>query len=332
MLPKSSKPSFKKAAHYEITNGTAVNFASAAQGRKIITAKDDYISRLSLFDYQSKMKSNRNDIQQDEFLDFFGANTMKWNKQQKNKIVSALNVFNKKAANIYLPLPKKVFFVKTTGQEESEAAYTRANAIFLPESFFHAKQERIDWVVAHELFHVLTRANPELKEQLYKTIGFKKTDEIELPSPLRHYKISNPDAPVNDHVIKVQIDGKDQWTIPVIYSDRDYVPEKEQNFFRYLKFSLLLVERDNKNLQKIKAVLDRKKKPKLADPDTVKGFFDQIGTNTDYIIHPEEILAENFVHMLMKTKDLPTPEIISRMSYIIKDYGRKMVGTTPHLQ
>lgn len=31
---------------------------------------------------------------------------------------------------------------------------------------------------------------------------------------------------------------------------------------------------------------------------------------TDYIIHPEEILAENFVHMVMREANLPSPEIV----------------------
>ena len=40
---------------------------------------------------------------------------------------------------------------------------------------------------------------------------------------------------------------------------------------------------------------------------------EQIGGNTNYIIHPDEILADNFVHLALEAEKLATPRIIEEM-------------------
>ncbi len=53
--------------------------------------------------------------------------------------------------------------------------------------------------------------------------------------------------------------------------------------------------------------------PLVLDPKNTPAFHDQIGKNTSYNFHPDEILAENFVHLVMQSKELPTPKIIEQM-------------------
>jgi hypothetical protein len=45
-----------------------------------------------------------------------------------------------------------------------------------------------------------------------------------------------------------------------------------------------------------------------------------VGRNTNYIIHPEEILAENFALLMMDKHDVPSPEILKKMQDVL---GRK---------
>ena len=42
-------------------------------------------------------------------------------------------------------------------------------------------------------------------------------------------------------------------------------------------------------------------------------FFEQVGRNTNYIINPEEILAENFAFLLTRKPVTGTPELIEKM-------------------
>ena len=103
-----------------------------------------------------------------------------------------------------------MLFIKTTGNEEGGAAYTRANAIVLPEAEMTAPVEKIRKTISHELFHVLSRANPDLREKLYAAIGFVKCDEVAFPLELKSRKLTNPDAPKNDHCILLQVGDKRQ--------------------------------------------------------------------------------------------------------------------------
>ena len=56
----------------------------------------------------------------------------------------------------------------------------------------------------------------------------------------------------------------------------------------------------------------------LVEPTDVPGYAEQIGANTKYIIHPEEILADNFVFLIDGRIDLPTPRIIEQMGNVLQ--------------
>ena len=58
-------------------------------------------------------------------------------------------------------------------------------------------------------------------------------------------------------------------------------------------------------------------KPQLLSIKDVGQFFEQIGRNTGYIIHPEEILAENFALLLSGSSELETPELIQKIKRLL---------------
>ena len=64
--------------------------------------------------------------------------------------------------------------------------------------------------------------------------------------------------------------------------------------------------------------------------DQTTDFLEQIGENTHYTIHPEEILAENFVLWMISSQDpnqLKTPAIVQKMNDIIA----RAATSIPHL-
>ena len=217
-----------------------------------------------------------------------------------------------------LPFPEKMLIIKTTGKEEGGAAYTRANAIVLPQDFLKAPVARIQETISHELFHIMSRANPGLRERLYAAIGFAKCDEVEFPSEMKLRKITNPDAPKNDYCIRVKVTGKEQWAIPILFSSAEkYSVDRGGEFFNYLQFRLLLVERPNDGY-KVTPMFDGPK-PMLMDIQQVSGFFEQVGKNTEYIIHPEEILADNFASLVLGQRNLPSPDVVEKIQAILND-------------
>jgi hypothetical protein len=47
--------------------------------------------------------------------------------------------------------------------------------------------------------------------------------------------------------------------------------------------------------------------------NNVTGLFEQIGRNTDYVIHPEEILASNFELLVTGAEGAPSPQVLERI-------------------
>ena len=54
------------------------------------------------------------------------------------------------------------------------------------------------------------------------------------------------------------------------------------------------------------------------EPQQTPSYLEQIGKNTGYIIHPDEILADNFIQLVKENKKVPTPKIIEQMQSVLK--------------
>ncbi|MEF8787985.1 MAG: hypothetical protein V5A84_02835 [Planctomycetota bacterium] len=180
-------------------------------------------------------------------------------------------------------------------------------------------------LLSHELFHILSRYNPKLREQLFKAIGFVKCREITLPGVLNKRKITNPDAPVYDHCIRVEVRQAERWAVPVTFSRTDkYEPERGADFMDYMIFRLLLVEKTGEASEgepmPVRPIREDGK-AKLVSPGDVSGFLEQVGRNTRYVLAPEEIIAENFRLLVTGERDVPTPDILRRVEEILKKAG-----------
>ncbi len=301
-----------------IGDSTEIIFASIDKGREIISAKDDYITRLSPFDRSAKMKTDKL-VTEREFRDFLGNNVLLWQTDEIERLTKALNKIIEPVKSLGLPFPSQIYIIKVTGNEEGGAAYTRSNAIMLSPEYYSKDNDVLLHLICHELFHILTRSMPELQEELFSVIGFTKCNEIEFPIELTTRKITNPDAPKNDHYILLQVDGKECMAVPILFSDTEnYSLTRGGEFFNYLQFELLQIEQDD-NLKTMKPVYDDKKL-KFIDMRKATGFFEQIGMNTKYILHPEEILAENFALLVLDKQGLRSPEIINKIKVVLNKY------------
>jgi len=294
---------------------TTVHFASRKEGRQVLVEKDDFVQRLSPFDRSARMKTDKA-VSVEELLEFIGKNVVDWTREETQTVQAAIEAMQPLFRNLPMSLPPTVQLIKTTGAEEGDAAYTRATAIVLPKRELSKSQKDLQKLICHELFHILSRQNPELREKLYAIIGFARCNEIMLPPELERRKITNPDAPRNDHFIRVQIDGHESQAVPVLISSVEtYDVKRGGEFFAYLQFQFLVVEKEGDS-EKLKPV-SAGSSPKLAGVERVTGFLEQIGRNTDYIIHPEEILADNFALLVLNEQNVPSPEIPRKIREIL---------------
>ena len=284
------------------------HFATASEAAEILTRKDDFIQRLSAFDRAARMKTDRT-VSQDEFLAFAKASVASWTDAEKGKVETAIGQIRPALEALSLPLPKTIALLKTTGAEEGQAFYTRDTAIVFPEGQLTAANTTpLEKTIAHELFHILSRENPAMREALYQAIGFIPCAEIQLPASLQARKITNPDAPRNDHSIRLRVDGQEVAAVPILFSAAEkYDTHRGGEFFSYLQFQFLILENGSGSFSAGEVV----------PPSRVSGFFEQVGRNTDYVIHPEEILAENFALLVLNQQQIASPATLERIRQIL---------------
>jgi hypothetical protein len=309
------------ATEIPLGEGSVLRFADVAEGVAAVTKRDDYIRQLSPFDRQVRPKTDRA-VSEDEFVKFLGSHVLPWTAQDLQKLVPLVTDLARKIAPWKLPLPEVVLLVKTSGGEEGAAAYCRGPAIILPKNMVDGPSSKLMNILPHELFHVLSNQNPELRQALYATIGFQPCNEVALPESLAPRKITNPDAPLNNHFISVSQEGKMIELMPVLFANAPrYDAARGGNLFAYLTFRLLEVE--NVGGQRQPVLVGGQ--PVLLDPAAVPGYHEQIGRNTKYIIHPEEVLADNFVYLIDAKPNLPSPQVVKGMADVFRAAAEKAV-------
>ena len=281
-----------------------VLFATLDQGRAALIARDDLVMRLSPFDRAARLKTDR-DVSEREYLEFVGNSVLPWeNDTKKERVARAVGFVQKRFRDLSIRFPDEILVVRTTGREEGGASYTRGNVIVLPDNILVNQDQDLAQLIGHEIFHNLSRNDESLRTNLYKTIGFEPCLEFLFPAVLAPRKITNPDAPKNDHRIKVKYRGQPAWAVPVLYAAVDkYDRKKGGEFFDYLEFRLALTS---------VADIPNNANASFVQVEEVEGFFEQVGRNTDYIIHPEEILADNFALLIVGQRSCLRRQFLQR--------------------
>jgi hypothetical protein len=246
------------------------------------------------------------------YLKFAASTVLPWTEQDVADVNVAIHKLTPKLASIAAILPARVLIIKSTCQDEGGAAYTRGNAIIFPGDSVNGWG--LDRFIAHELFHVITRANPALREKLYGVIGFHPCNNIALPEELAEKRLTNPDAFLYDFYIETASGAKKQPVVPVIYSSVSACDANtRETLLDCLALTFVCIEKKDGKWQP--TLTDGK--PALVSADDVADLFDQIGRNTDYIIHPEEICAVNFSYYVTGKKLLPSPRLPKKLYDIL---------------
>lgn len=294
---------------------TKIKFATVEEGRAALTKTDLYVRSQSRYDRQSRLGTDQ-EVSDEEYFRFVSAAVEEWPEAEVAALKTTIESVQKRLAPYKLPFPPTVLLVRTSGKEEGGAAYCRGNAVMLPERLVPKSATKdLEKLVLHELFHVLSSHNPELRKSLYAIIGFRPSPGVAYPKSLRDRKITNPDAPTIDYRIDVTIDGELKSAAPILYTNVEkYDPKEGGTFFKHMLFKLMLVEEIDGRWRPVEV----DGKAVVFDPRKVPSFMEQIGGNTNYIIHPDEILADNFVHLALETEKLTTPKIIESMKKVLE--------------
>jgi hypothetical protein len=293
-----------------------LSFATIAQGQAILTRRDDFVQRLSEFDRAARLKTSK-PVSEATYRRFVANNVLEWSAAEKSLANEAIQNISSAVRNLSDLWPPEIVLIKTSGNEEGNASYTRGTAIVLNAGdLAKADVSFLANTLAHELFHVLSRSNPVLRDRLYEAIGFWPCGDILLPAALRPMKITNPDAPRADHCIQVKLGSETAWVTPMLIASSIYDDAKGGEFFEYLQLKFLVVKGPPEQ-KAFQATYDAAN-PKFVSTNEMNGFSEQIGRNTTYIIHPEEILADNFRFLVMGRRDLPSKSLQDKLLSILQ--------------
>jgi hypothetical protein len=300
------------AAEVRLTPKTVVCFATLEEARDLLGTRDEFVRRMSPFDRAARMNSDR-PVSEKEFLEWVARSALPWEAKQKDQIVRAISAVSPELNRLRLDFPEKVLMIKSA-VGDAGAAHTRINAVILPETMVSESRGIREELLAHELLHILTRHDPKLRRSLYAVIGFRSCNEIELPQALKARKITNPDAPWNDAYITVSLDGQPISVVPLLFSQEEkYDRQKGRGLFGYLTFRLLAIEQAGGQWKP----KYRDGKPILLEVGQVSDFHEQVGRNTAYTIHPEEIIADNFALLVTGKQNVPSPEILRKLREVL---------------
>jgi hypothetical protein len=329
----------------ELHGGTRVLAASVGNAGGLLTSVDTFVEQQSPFDRQARLNLSTDvvEVTLDMYLDYVGSQVVAWSPAELRLLSGAvLPSVAEQVRRFDVELPEVIYLVKTTGQEEGHAAYTRhRNVIVLPQnmvvSLFAGSSgdplheggatTYLTNIVLHELFHIISKNNPAIRSRLYEGVGFRQTgDPVELPqvpwpdvhstTSLAELKITNPDTPLLDVYIEMDVPERPggatvvrKSLLPVLVATRPY---GGGSFFDYLEWQFLAIR---SVADRWVAELDDDQRPMMYPSQGLLAQYEtRIGRNLDSeLFHPDEILAQNWVFVANQ----PSLDLLVHMAQVL---------------
>ena len=293
---------------------SAYAFATVAEGRAILGARDEYVRAISPLERSAKLRT-ADEVDEDRFVQFMQGTVLDWTEEERRRLRPLLARLDRFLSGLKWKRPGRILLVRVDTALENGAPHTRANGIMLAQNEYTGSADLLTYVVSHETFHVLTREDAGLKERLYGAIGFRRCERIEIPESVSRVRITNPDAVENRHTIAVRYRDQGVEAMPFVRFKSDDV-DTRSGFLANARTAWLLVDRERADCRV------RTGPAAEVTPEELQGLSEQIGRNTQYLAHPEEILADNFFRLFVSTFRSPpgevqSPEILERMRAIL---------------
>lgn len=306
---------------FGITGANARNipyrFASAEEGRELLLSNTEYYGKFSQNDIDFRVHESGATI--DELLKISVNEIQDFNFIEKLLIDRCIAKMEKtiEKKGYVLPPIEEIVFIKTDMSTESGASgYTHDTQIYLNATALSAYtllsiipefSKSVEGLLWHELFHCLTRSNPEFRSRMYSLIHFTITDsDFELPPCILEYYLNNPDVEHHDSYAAFIIDDQridcfTAWITTMHYS------EAQSGFSSCSTTALIPIDGTDVYYM----------------PEQASNFYEVFGKNTDYVIDPEECMADNFKYAMLYGMDgedgqgYPNPEIIQGILDIV---------------
>ena len=295
---------------------TTFRLAGRSEARAILASEDDFTRALGRFDRSFRLRTTApvsdpslRAYLGEQVLDFTAGEAAVWEEAIATVAIGARGL-----GRIF---PPEVVVVKTTGREERDHAYTRANAIVLPAARVGGlRGEPAFRLLAHELFHIASRASPALRDAAYALLGFRRIEPIPPPPELDDRRLTNPDAYTLGHTLHL---GERDF-VPLLTCPRPLADVLEQpSVLGVMRLTLLEID-----VEASRVVRDDSGRLVLVDPAFTE-WSARLARNTAYTLHPEEVLADNFSLVVRRSLGTPNapadPTFLSAFEAILTRYA-----------
>ena len=279
-------------------------FVDSEEAAQLLLSNRNYYDNLTQNDLNFRMQ--KLDTTLEELEAFSAEQTLDWTEEEKDLVNAALQTIEIvcEERGYTLPATDGIIFAKTTMKDECDAfAYTLGTQIYLGEQLLQSgmsddpdEQAVFQEVIAHELFHCLTRNHPDFRADMYSILGFTVVDEdYDFAPEIDEVIISNPDVGHHNSYAAFEINGEMK-DCTVIFANVKPFEKPGDNFF--INSVTGLVPVDDLSV--------------FYTAEDAENFWDVFGENTDYVIDPDETLADNFAFTLTYglEREYETPEII----------------------
>ncbi|MBL8228168.1 MAG: hypothetical protein JNL98_06810 [Bryobacterales bacterium] len=293
-----------------------VRFADADRAKQILGRRDSWARQLSAFDFGARMRTEEPQTL-DQFLAFASEAAMGWTPEEQAMWRPVIDRLNGALHGMNLRIPV-VEILKTSGREEFGAAYTRGNAILFPQSLANlpSNSSRSAFsLLAHELFHVLSRGDSRMRDTLYALLGFELLIGFEFPAELESRRGSNPDAFEYLHAGAIRAGSGQIQAVPLMYSKLSLAEIfRLPSIFDAFDLTFAAVDMATGRIQR-----DSEGRP-VTYPMSDTNWASLMARNTSYILHPEEVLADNFA-ILMEWRSEKTLPSANLSGFPVNDPG-----------
>lgn len=292
-------------------------YADSAEGQELIADNADYFDMMSQMNIAYRVGNEQ--ASEDELIEFAKEQVSDFSEEEKQGINESLKRIRRRFNKVGFDyaFEQEFVFVKTTMLEECHAlGYTHKNQIYLDEKVLKWSYTKADttmfrdWfdeLIVHEMFHVLTRNDQDFRKDMYDVIGFKISDtDMYVSDRVRDKVFLNPDDPAFDSYTFFTINGVKKKAVVKGYFPNGYC------------------EYDEKPFENMKTAVIFEDAPNRAYPiSRISDFYDVMGHNTEYVISPEECLADNFKYAVLYGIDVhgyDDPEIIEDILDVLEKY------------
>jgi hypothetical protein len=289
-------------------------FATVAQGQAILGARDDYVRATAPLERSAKLRTAE-PVDEDRFIRHMRNAPLDWTEEQRRNLTPLIGGLSRFLEGVRWKMPARILLVQSNESLEDDLPHTRDNAILAPASAYQRGPGFMAYVLSHETLHILTRHNAELREALYAAIGFRRCEQIVIPPEIAKLRITNPDTVENRHTISVRHRGQPVEALPYIRFASENIDTRD-GFKNSIQVAWLLVDRNGAECRA------RGGAEGSVQPQELEGLYEQVGRNTTYLFHPEEILADNFVHLFLasvrgSTQGVQSPDILEKIRKIL---------------